>query len=225
MGLERSEGVKGIFDDSLRSFGLFWVQGRVSKVVQLLEVGGQAVGEGRRGFEGQGGFMVQHEISGLRPETTQSDTFHELERWLPVNSEMMNALCVTEPEVKDSRKKKKKAVQFKDNIILVLELAHGSQSAEQICGERAIHPVTLFHVPRSILNPSASSEHPCPRRLTLLTGPSGTLEPDFYTQTTGSFSKEKEGGQRKHHVISSVSSLLLHRLSSISHGATLPHWF
>lgn len=109
MGLERSEGVKGIFDDSLRSFGLFWVQGRVSKMVQLLEVGGQAVGEGRRGFEGQGGFMVQHEISGLRPETTQSDTFHELERWLPVNSEMMNALCVTEPEVKDSRKKKKKS--------------------------------------------------------------------------------------------------------------------
>lgn len=50
MGLERSEGVKGIFDDSLRSFGLFWVQGRVSKVVQLLEVGGQAVGEGRRGW-------------------------------------------------------------------------------------------------------------------------------------------------------------------------------
>lgn len=161
MGLERSEGVKGIFDDSLRSFGLFWVQGRVSKVVQLLEVGGQAVGEGRRGFEGQGGFMVQHEISGLRPETTQSDTFHELERWLPVNSEMMNALCVTEPEVKDSRKKKK-AVQFKDIIILVLELAHGSQSAEQICGERLsiLSPFSMFPDPFSTPLPALSTPAP-----------------------------------------------------------------
>lgn len=169
--------------------------------------------------------MVQHEISGLRPETTQSDTFHELERWLPINSEMMNALCVTEPEVKYSRKKKKKSGSVQRQHHPGFRASTWVSECRTDMRREAIHPVALFHVPRSILNPSASSEHPCPRRLTLLTGPSGTLEPDFYTQTTGSSSKEKEGGQRKHHVISSVSSLLPHRLSSISHGATLPHWF
>ena len=39
-------------------------------------------------------FMVQHELSGLRPETTKSDMLRELKRWLPVTSVMLNALCV-----------------------------------------------------------------------------------------------------------------------------------
>lgn len=63
--------------------------------------GGWGVVDGRRrGFEGQDGFMVQHEIRGLRPKATKSDTLRGLESWLLVTSVMLNALCMDQTRSK-----------------------------------------------------------------------------------------------------------------------------